>query len=327
MIKYIIRRSIGAIPTLFIIAVIGFVIMELPAGDYVSRYITELEASGQTGVREQAATLRQRYNLDTTAPVRFVNWISRFVQGDFGESFIYNKPVSEIIGQRLMMTIVLSMFAFLLSWGIGIPIGIYSATHQYSRTDNFFTVLAFLGLGVPAFLIALLLLVLGWKVTGEVLTGLFSSEYQNASWSLDKVLDLFKHLWIPVTAVVVTGTAWVMRVMRGNLLDELRVNYVQAVRAKGVAERKVIWKHAVRNALHPLVMALGSTLAWLIGGFPIVAQVLSLPTIGPVYIQATLDQDIFLAGTILIFISFLLVVGNILADVALAWLDPRIRYD
>lgn len=327
MIKYIIGRLFGAIPTLFIIAVIGFVIMELPAGDYVSRYIARLEASGQTGVREQAATLRARYNLDKSAPERFIDWIVRFVQGDFGESFVYNKPVRDLIGPRLAMTFLLSTFAFLLSWGIGIPIGIYSATHQYSRSDNLFTVIAFLGLGVPAFLIALLLLVLGWKLTGEVLTGLFSTEFETAPWSLAKVVDLMKHLWVPVLAVVVTGTAWVIRVMRGNLLDELRVNYVQAARAKGLHERKVIWKHAVRNAMHPLVMGLGATLAWMVSGFPIVAQVLNLPTIGPMFIQATQEQDIYLAGTVLIFISVLLVVGNLIADVILAWLDPRIRFD
>jgi len=325
--SYIVRRVIGIIPTLLIIAVVGFVVMELPAGDYVTRYIAELEASGQTGVREQAATLRRRYNLDEPAYLRFVKWIGRFVQGDFGESFIYNKPVKDLIGKRLMMTLVLSLFAFILSWGIGIPLGIYSATHQYSRLDNLFTVIAFLGLGLPAFLIALFLLVLGWSVTGEALTSLFSSGFEMAPWSLAKVLDLLKHIWIPVLAVVFTGTAWVVRVMRGNLLDELRVNYVQAARAKGIPERVVIWKHAVRNALHPLVMALGGTLAWLMSGFPIVAQVLSLPTIGPLYIEATLQQDVFLGGTILILISILLVVGNLLADIALVWLDPRIRYE
>jgi len=318
---------IGTIPTLLIIAVVGFVVMELPAGDYVTRYIAELEASGQTGVREQAETLRRRYNLDDPAYLRFVKWIGRFVQGDFGESFIYNKPVKELIGKRLVMTLVLSLFAFILSWGIGIPLGIYSATHQYSRLDNLFTVIAFLGLGLPAFLIALFLLVLGWSVTGEALTSLFSSGFETAPWSLAKVLDLLKHIWIPVLAVVFTGTAWVVRVMRGNLLDELRVDYVQAARAKGIPERVVIWKHAVRNALHPLVMALGGTLAWLMSGFPIVAQVLSLPTIGPLYIEATLQQDVFLGGTILILISILLVGGNLLADIALVWLDPRIRYE
>jgi peptide/nickel transport system permease protein len=164
-------------------------------------------------------------------------------------------------------------------------------------------------------------------VTGQVFTGLFSSEYASAPWSLAKIVDLASHLWIPVTAVVITGTAWVMRVMRGNLLDELRMNYVQATRAKGVPERVVIWKHAVRNAFHPLVMALGGTLAWLISGTAIVEQVLGLPTLGPLFIQATLEQDVYLSGTILIIISALLVIGNLLADIALAWLDPRIRYD
>jgi peptide/nickel transport system permease protein len=326
MIGYIIQRFLSTLPTLVIIAVVGFLVMELPVGDYVTRYISELEASGQTGVREQAATLRARYSLDAPPYVRFFRWIARFVQGDFGESFIYNRPVKELIGQRFAMTLVLSLFAFFLSWGIGIPLGVYSATHQYSRMDHLFTVIAFLGLGLPSFLIALFLLVLGWRLTGQVLTGLFSSEFADAPWSFAKVLDLLKHVWIPVLAVVFTGTAWVVRVMRGNLLDELRVNYVQAARAKGIPERVVIWKHAVRNALHPLVMSLGGVLAWLISGFPIVAQVLSLPTVGPLYIEATLQQDIYLGGTILIFTSFLLVVGNLLADIVLAWLDPRIRY-
>jgi peptide/nickel transport system permease protein len=189
------------------------------------------------------------------------------------------------------------------------------------------TVLAFLGLGLPGFLIALALLVVAWRVTGNAYVGLFSGEFASAPWSLAKVLDLAKHLWIPVTAVVVTGTAWVVRVMRGNLLDELRVNYVQAVRAKGVPESTVILKHAVRNAFHPLLMALGGVLAWLISGTSIVEQVLGLPTLGPLFIQATLEQDIYLSGTILIIISFLLVLGNLLADIALAWLDPRIRFD
>jgi peptide/nickel transport system permease protein len=306
---------------------ISFIIMELPPGDYVTRYISELEASGQSGARERAVSLRARYHLDDPVALRFFHWIIGFVQGDFGDSFAHNKPVGELIGGRLSMTIAVSIGCFILSWGIGIPLGIYSATHQYSWTDNLFTVLSFLGLGLPAFLIALMLLVFGWKVTGEVLTGLFSPDLARAPWSLAKFLDLLKHLVIPVTAVVLTGTAWVIRIMRGNLLDELNVNYVQVVRAKGLPERVVIWKHAVRNALHPLVMALGGVLAWLVSGFPIVSQLLNLPTIGPMFITATLEQDIYLAGTILIFTSLLLVIGNLLADIALAWLDPRIRYD
>jgi peptide/nickel transport system permease protein len=327
MLNYILRRILISIPTLMVITVMGFILMELPPGDYVTRYVGQLQASGRSDSLRVAEELRARYKLDEPAAVRFVDWVSKFAKGDFGESFQQQRPVREILGGRLAMTFGLAFCSFLISWGIGIPLGIYSATRQYSWQDNVFTVLAFIGLGLPAFLVALLLLVVGFNVTGEVLTGLISPKYANQPWSPEKVADLLKHLWIPITAVVVTGTAWVMRVMRGNLLDELRVNYVQAARARGLSEHTVIVKHAARNAMHPLVMALGGVLAWMIGGSPIVEQVLDLPTIGPVYITATQNQDIYLAGTILILISFLLVLGNLLADIALAWLDPRIRYD
>ncbi len=327
MVRYILRRILIAIPTLFMIAVVGYITMELPPGDYVTRYVAQLEASGQSGARERGAVLRTLYNLDDPTTVRFAHWITRFVQGDFGDSMIYQRPIRELVAERLPLTLALTFPAFILSWLIGISLGIYSATHQYSISDNVLTVLAFLGLGLPGFLIALALLVVTWRVTGNAYIGLFSGEFASAPWSLAKVLDLAKHLWIPVMVVVVTGTAWVVRVMRGNLLDELRVNYVQAVRAKGVPESTVILKHAVRNAFHPLLMALGGVLAWLISGTSIVEQVLGLPTLGPLFIQATLEQDIYLSGTILIIISFLLVLGNLLADIALAWLDPRIRFD
>ena len=327
MIQYIFRRALMAIPTLFLVAMVGYLTMELPPGDYVTRYVMQLEASGQSGARERGAVLRKLYGLDDPTYVRFGRWLIRFVQGDFGDSMIYQRPVRELVAERLPLTLALTFPAFILSWLIGVWLGVYSATHQYSLGDNVLTVLAFLGLGVPGFLIALTMLVVTWRLTGNVYIGLFSEGMASAPWSLAKVIDLARHLWIPVTAVVVTGTAWVVRVMRGNLLDELRVNYVQATRAKGVPERVVIWKHAVRNAFHPLIMALGGVLAWLISGTSIVEQVLGLPTLGPLFIQATLEQDIYLSGTILIIISFLLVLGNLLADIALAWLDPRIRFD
>ena len=327
MLEYIFRRLLISIPLLFIIAIIGFITMELPQGDYVTRYIAQLEASGQSGARERGAELRRVYRLDDPAYARFVTWISRFVRGDFGDSFYYQKPVKTLIAQRLPLTLAFTFPAFLASWAIGISLGIFSATHQYSIADNTLTVLAFLGLGLPAFLVALVLLVVTWQLTGNVYTGLFSTQYATAPWSLGKVLDLARHLWIPVGAVVFSGMAWVMRVMRGNLLDELRVNYVQATRAKGVPERVVIWKHAVRNAFHPLVMALGGVLAWLLSGTAIVEQVIGLPTLGPLFIQATMEQDVYLSGTILILLSSLLVFGNLLADIGLALLDPRIRYD
>jgi peptide/nickel transport system permease protein len=327
MLEYIVRRLLISIPILFIIAIIGFITMELPQGDYVTRYIAQLEASGQSGARERGAELRKVYQLDDPAVKRFITWISRFVTGDFGESFYYQRPVRTLIAQRLPLTLALTIPAFLISWAIGISLGIYSATHQYSLGDNVLTVVAFLGLGLPAFLVALIMVVAVWQLTGDVYTGLFSADYAHAPWSIAKIADLLKHLAVPVFAVVFSGMAWVMRVMRGNLLDELRVNYVQATRAKGVPERTVIFKHAVRNAFHPLVMALGGVLAWLLSGTAIVEQVIGLPTLGPLFIQATMEQDVYLSGTILILLSTLLVIGNLLADVGLAFLDPRIRYD
>jgi peptide/nickel transport system permease protein len=327
VLQYIFRRILMAIPTLFIIALVGYISMELPPGDYVTRYVAQLEASGQSGARDRGATLRQLYHLNEPSTVRFVSWFSSFMTGDFGDSMIYQKPVKELIAERLPLTLALTIPCFLLSWGIGVTLGVFSATHQYSLGDNVATIIAFIGLGLPSFLIALALLVLVWRATGNVYIGLISPEYATAPWSLAKVVDLMKHLAIPIFVIVFGGTAWVIRIMRGNLLDELRVNYVTATRAKGVPERTVIWKHAVRNAFHPLMMSLGGVLAFLISGSAIVDQVLGLPTLGPLFIQATLEQDIYLSGTILIFISFLLVLGNLLADIGLAWLDPRVRYD
>ena len=327
MIQYIIRRLLSAILTLFFITVVGFGLMELPPGDYVDIYILQQEAQGDRSARDQEAELRARFGLDQPIHIRFTNWLTDFVRGDFGDSFVQRRPVRQVLAERLPLTLAVSLGAFLLSWGIGIPLGIYSATHQYSRGDNFLTTVAFIGLGLPDFLLALAFLVLAWVLSGEVLTGLFSSEYVNAPWSFAKLLDLLKHVWIGVLAVIATGTAWVMRVMRGNLLNVLGSNYILAARAKGIPERVVIWKHGVRNALHPLVMALGTTLAWLINGFTITSVVLDLPTIQTVYLNATLQQDIFLGGTILILIGVLVLIGTLLADILLAWLDPRIRFD
>jgi peptide/nickel transport system permease protein len=326
MARYIFGRVLSMIPTLILLTFIGFLLMELPPGDYVTSYIRAQAAQGNTGAADQEQMMRAQYGLDQPLPLRYALWLGRFVRGDFGMSFEFRRPVTEIIGSRLGTTLVISICAFLVSWGIGIPLGIYSATHQYSRTDNFLTTVAFIGLGIPDFLLGLLFLVATWMLTGQVLTGINSTVYANAPWSFDKFLDTLNHLWIPIAAVVITGTAWVMRVMRGNLLDELGKPYVMALRAKGLPERKVIYKHAVRNALHPLVMALGQTLAWLISGFTIISLVLDLPTIQAVYMRAMLQQDIYMGGTILILIGVLILIGTLLADILLAWLDPRIRF-
>jgi peptide/nickel transport system permease protein len=327
MARYIIRRMFAMIPTLFFIALIGFIIMEAPPGDYVEIYMLGQEAQGNTSVREQETELRQRFGLDQPVYIRFFTWLGDFVRGDFGDSFVQRRPVSAVLMERLPLTLAVSLGAFIISWGIGIPLGIYSATHQYSRGDNLLTTLAFIGLGLPDFLLALAFLVLAWVASGQVLTGLFSSEYINAPWSWAKLVDLLQHVWIAIAAVIITGTAWVMRIMRGNLLNVMGSNFIMAARAKGIPEYVVVWKHGVRNALHPLVMTLGQTLAWLINGFTITSIVLDLPTIQTVYLNATLNQDIYLAGTILILIGLLILLGTLLADILLAWLDPRIRLE
>jgi peptide/nickel transport system permease protein len=326
MLRYIGRRIVAMIPTLFAIIVIGFFIIELPPGDYLTFYIMQLQAQGYEGAHKEAELLRKRYALDEPAYKRFFKWLFHFVQGDFGDSFAYRKPVRELIGARLAMTLVVSLTSLILAWVIGIPVGVYSATHQYSIGDQFFTVVAFVGVGVPSFVLALLLLVGGAKLLGFVPSGLFSPKFESAPWSLAKLVDLLKHLWVPALIVSVTGTAGLIRVMRGNLLDVQRLPYMQTVRAKGVKERRITWKYGVRNAIHPLVMSLGMSLPNLISSTTITGIVLNLPVAGPMYLQATRQQDVYLAGTILILLTVLLVIGNLLADILLALLDPRVRY-
>lgn len=327
MTGYIIQRIITAIPTLFLITTMGFILMELPPGDFLDYRIQQLEQQGHAGARQEAEALRARYALDKPFWYRYGNWLIHFVQGDFGYSFAYNRPVRELIGERLMLTVALSLTSLLLIWVIGIPIGVLSATRQYSLRDHFFTALAFLGLGVPSFLLALICLVVGLRLFGEVPIGLFSREYEAAPWSLAKVVDLLQHIWVPALIVAVSGTAGLIRTMRGNLLDVLRVNYVQAARARGLKEATVVWKHAVRNAMHPLVMGLGLSLPYIVSGSEITGIILNLPTTGPMYLQALRQQDMYLGGTMLILISLMLLIGNLIADIVLVWLDPRIRYD
>jgi len=327
MLRYIAQRITATIPTLVLIVMVGFIIMELPPGDYLTFRIQQLESQGHTGAKEEVENLRRRYALDKPLYWRFVNWIAHFVQGDFGDSFAYNKPVRSLIGERLLMTVILSLSSMMITWTLGLLIGVYSATHQYSLGDHFFTGLAFLGLGMPGFLLALIFLLLGTRLFGSVPIGLFSQQYMTATWSFAKFVDLLKHLWIPASIVAISGTAGLIRVMRGNLLDTLRMAYVQVARAKGVTERTAVWKYAVRTALHPLIMSLGMSLPWLVSGESITGIVLNLPTTGPLYLQSLQVQDMYLGGTMLILISVLLVIGNVLADILLAWLDPRIRYD
>lgn len=326
MLSYIAHRILAAIPTVLIIIVIGFFLMELPPGDYVDFYISELARQGTNASQDQIQMLRRIYALDKPVHIRFINWLWKFVQGDFGESFAYREPVRDLVAERIWMTLGVSIFSLIISWAIGVPVGVYSATHQYQLGDQIFTFLAFFGVGVPSFMVALVLIVVSLRWFDFVPLGLFSREFEDAAWSFARFVDLMKHIWVPALIVAITGTAGLMRVMRGNLLDELNRDYIQTARAKGLKESKVVWKHGVRNAIHPLIMSFGMSFPRLISGTAIVGIVLNLPVMGAMYLSAVRQQDIYLGGTFLILITLMTVVGNLVADILLALVDPRIRY-
>jgi len=327
MLNYLFRRLGYMLVTLVIVTILGYTIIELPPGSYVETEVLRLRRQGGNMSMEQVEALYRRYGLDQPTYVRFWKWISGFVRGDFGEAFAYNLPVSELIGSRLGFTMLISLLTLIFSWVVAIFIGVYSATHRYTAPDYLITVLQFIGLSVPNFILALILMMFFQQVLDVEVGGLFSRAYENAPWSFAKFIDLVNHLWIPIIVIGASGTAWLSRVMRANLLDVLGMQYVQTARAKGLKENKVIWKHAVRNAIHPLIMVLGASLPAIISGETIVAIVLNLPTTGPLYFQALLRQDMYLAGTFLMFLAIMLLVGNLLADMLLAWVDPRIRYE
>lgn len=321
------KRLIILVPTLIMIMIVGFIIMQLPATDFVSQYIMREAARGNTGIANQEPMLREQFGLDRPMMVQFFGWAGGFLRGDFGISFVDQRQVSTIIWERLPSTLAISSLAFLLSWGVGVPLGVYSATHQYKPGDVALTAIAFIGIGLPDFLLALIFLVAAFNLTGDVLLGLSSPEYVDKPLSFGKFIDFMSYAWLSVTAVAFTGMAFIMRVTRNNMLEELGKPYVMTLRAKGLPERVVIWKHVFRNALHPLVTLLGQVLSFLINGFAITSVVLNLPTVQSTYLQATLLQDTYLAGAILVLIAITVMLGNLIADVLLAWLDPRVRYD
>jgi peptide/nickel transport system permease protein len=327
MAAFIVRRFFYMITTLIFISIIGFVIINLPSGSYVDFYIQERQMQGTNTSEGEIQGIIKRFGLDEPIYVQYWRWITGFVQGDFGRSFEYNREVKDLIWERLLFTALISTLTLLFTWVVAIPIGIYSATHQYSLGDHTATVIGLAGLSIPNFMLALILMVIAQRIFGQSVGGLFSPEYQYAPWSLGKVGDLLSHLWVPILVVGTAGTASLIRMMRGNLLDILNMQYIQAARARGVTEHKVIVKHAVRNAVHPLIMLLGMSLPGIISGAIVVAIVLSLPTTGPLYFRALRQQDMYLAITFLMFLSIMLVVGNFIADVLLVWVDPRIRFD
>lgn len=327
MINYIARRLVNMVVLLALVSFIGFWIIQLPPGSILDVKITQMRAQGGNMQQSQIDALRARYGVDDPFFVQYFKWISRTLQGDFGTSFDTDQKVADRIWSRLGISLALSIVALIITYTISIPIGVYSATHRYTVPDYLITFFQFLGLSIPGFLLALLLLVAATQLWNQPVGGLFSPEYIDAPWSLAKLLDFFKHTWIIVVVLTVVSTAGLTRVMRGNLLDVLNSQYVQTARSKGLKESTVIWKHAVRNSIHPLVMGIGGILPFLISGDVLIATILSLPTIGPMYADALRSQDIYLAGTLLVMFSALLLIGNLIADLVLAWVDPRVRLE
>lgn len=327
MMAYIIRRLLLLIPTLILISMISFFIIQLPPGDFLSSYIGQLMSQGENIDQELIENLKQQYGLDQPLHLQYLKWVWGCLHGDFGLSFEWNQPVSAVIGERLGLTAVVSIFTLLFTWLVAIPIGVYSATHQYSVMDNILSFLGFIGLAMPGFLLALILLYLAVSFLGMNLSGLFSPEYMDAPWSWGKVLDLLKHVWIPMIIVGLSETAGNIRVMRANLLDELQKQYVITARAKGLSERRLLWKYPVRMAINPFISTIGNVLPTIVSGATIVAVVLNLPITGPILLNALVSQDMYLAGTFIMFLAFLTILGTLISDILLAWLDPRIRFD
>lgn len=326
MVAYIIRRILTMIPILVAISIITFIIIQLPPGDFLTSYVAELSTSGEAVDQAELEMLKERFGLDQPMYMQYFHWAWNFLHGDFGHSFEWNKPVSELIGERLGLTILISIATLIFTWAVSVPIGIYSAVRQYSWVDHLLTFIGFIGLATPNFLFALILLWVSYAYLGMNVGGLFSPEYAEAPWTLAKVLDLMKHLWIPVVIVGTAHTAKFIRIIRGNLLDELKKPYVTTARAKGLTEVHLILKYPVRVAINPLVSTIGWTLPELVSGIAITAVVLNLPTTGPLLLNALLSQDMQLAGSFIMLLSVLTVVGTLISDILLAWVDPRIRF-
>lgn len=328
MLAYLIRRIGYALIMVILVSFVGFLIIELPPGDFLNQKMAELQARGDRSAETRIEEYRARYGLDKPLMERYTTWAGNFLYGDFGESFEFERPVAELIGQRAVMTIALAVAVLVLVWAVAIPIGVYSAVNQYSVSDQIITTITFIGLGTPGFLLALVILFIAVIYLDQDVVGLFSQQYRDAPWSVGKFIDLLKHLWVPALIGSITGTAGLIRIMRGNLLETLGQPFVEAARARGLKQRTVTWKHAVRIAINPLIVILGSeALPNIITGNALVAIVLNLPTIGPLFVNALRKQDMYMAGTCLVFYTALVLIGNLISDLALAWSDPRIRYD
>jgi peptide/nickel transport system permease protein len=325
MLAYLLRRLGLAAITVMAITLVTFGILHLPPVDFVTAYAAQAAASGSAISPAEADAMRLAYGLNQPLWVQYWKWLSMVMHGDFGRSFEYGRPVTEVIGDRLWLTVLLSLGAVVVTWGLALPIGIYSAVRQYSIGDYIFTFVGFIGLAVPNFLLALVIMYFGLRWFDIRVGGLFSPDQQLAPWTWTKVADLLNHLPVPVLILALAGTAQLVRIMRANLLDELRRPYVVTARARGLAERRVIMKYPVRAALNPFASTIGYLLPFMVSGSIIISVVLSLPTVGPLLLRSLLSQDMLLASTIILLLGVLTVIGTLVSDLLLMWIDPRIR--
>ena len=324
---FILKRLLVFPILIFIFSIIAFVLIQAPPGDYLTSYIAELAQGGTTIGQEEIDALRRQFGLDRPLYVQYGIWVSNLLQGDLGYSFEWRRSNAELIGERLMLTLALTTLSLLFTWAVAIPIGIVSATRQYSVVDYVFTVLNYIGLATPNFLLALVLMWLAFDNLGISVTGLFSPEFQNAPWSWARFGDMMSKIWLPMIVLGTAGTAQIARVVRANLLDELGKPYTEMARAKGLPEWRLVLKYPTRVAIAPVVSTLGWYFPQLLSGGLVVAVVMSLPTIGPLLLRALIGQDMYLAGTIILIYSVLTLIGTLVSDILLAVLDPRIRMD
>jgi peptide/nickel transport system permease protein len=325
MFGYIVHRLLIMIPTLIAISLVIFTIIQLPPGDYFSTYVAELQSQGEAVDLQKIAFLKAQYGFDKPLWQQYLYWVAGLLHGDMGYSFEYNLPVRDIVGDKLLLTFIVSLATVVFTYLVAFPIGIYSATHQYSWSDHSLTFLGFLGLATPNFLFALVLLYFANVYFGISIGGLMDPRYLDEPWSWGKAVSVLQHLWIPVVVIGLSGTAGMIRRLRANLLDELHKQYVVTARAKGLPPLRALMKYPLRMALNPFISDIGSLLPHIISGAVVVSVVMSLPTTGPMLLDALRSQDMYLAGSFLMFLAFLSVIGVLLSDLALAALDPRIR--
>ena len=326
MFRFMLRRVLLMIPTLFLISIVSFAIIQAPPGDYLTTVVSQLASQGDIVDDARLAQLKAQYGLGEPFIVQYGKWMGGILfNGDFGQSFLWNRPVSDLLAQRVPLTVTIAIVTLLFTWVVAFPIGLYSAVKQYSIGDYIFTTVGFIGLAIPNFMIALVLMWIFQTYLGMSAGGLISPHYQDSAWNLGKVLDLLSHLWVPIVVIGTAGTAGLIRILRANLLDELRKPYVVAGRARGMPERRLITKYPLRVAMNPFFSTVGWILPGLVGGEIIVAQVLSLQTTGPLLVDSLKAQDMYLAGSIIFILSILTVVGTLISDILLAWLDPRVR--